>query len=224
MNLLSYQYDPRKHRFPLPNAIWKWDLKPPAFAVLAYLQYRTCRKLGRTTSDEIARRTRMSVDMAQENIDKLVNGGLLTAGLIPVLPDTGNGMFFTLPDELFALDIGPGAIAVYAYLLYCEDRRTHQCHPSYNTISAAVRLAVNTVMKHINKLADRQFISVEHTSYIDRHGMKQKGNNLYTILSIQCAVDAFHRRQLERLEATAKVQRKATQHMAMWTSPPTAPL
>ena len=53
--------------------------------------------------------------------------------------------FFSLPNELFFLDIGHGAITVYAYLLYCEDRRTHQCHPSYRTIAAAVHLTVATV-------------------------------------------------------------------------------
>ena len=83
-----------------------------------------------------------------------------------------SGNFFSLPNELFFLNIGHGVITVYAYLLYCEDRRTHQCHPSYNTISATVGLAVNTVMKHIAKLEDRQFITVEHTSYFDRRGMK----------------------------------------------------
>lgn len=43
--------------------------------------------------------------------------------------------FFSLPNELFFVNIGHGAITVYAYLLYCEDRRTHQCHPSCRTIS-----------------------------------------------------------------------------------------
>ena len=43
---------------------------------------------------------------------------------------SGRGNFFSLPNELFFLNIGHGVITVYAYLLYCEDRRTHQCHPS----------------------------------------------------------------------------------------------
>lgn len=97
--------------------------------------------------------------------------------------------FPSLPSELFFLNIGHGAITVYAYLLYCEDRRTHRCHPSYRTILDAVHLAVSTVIKHVAKLADRQFITVKNTSYIDRHGMKWNGNNLYTILPIQTAMD-----------------------------------
>ena len=85
----------------------------------------------------------------------------------------------------------------------------HQCHPSYNTISASTGLAVNTVMKHINKLAERQFIAVERTSYIDSNGLKWNGNNLYTIMPIQQAADAFYQQQLDRLESTAERQRVA---------------
>ena len=114
---------------------------------------------------------------------------------------SGRGNFFSLPNELFFLNIGHGVITVYAYLLYCEDRRTHQCHPSYRTISDVVHLTVSTVMKHITKLADRQFITVESTSYIDKRGMKWNGNNLYTILPIQMAMDYCYQQQLLRLEA-----------------------
>lgn len=111
-------------------------------------------------------------------------------------------IFLNYPEnlQLFFLNTGHGAITVYAYLLYCEDRRTHQCHPSYRTISAAVHLTVSTVMKHITKLADRQFITIENTSYIDRHGMKQNGNNLYTILPIQSAMDHCYHQQMLRLK------------------------
>ena len=202
--------DVSKSRFALPNAIWTRNLKPPAFAVLAYLQYRHCRKFGGSaTAEELAGLTLMSVEMAQSSVEALSKAGLLTADLVPILPGMGNGKFFSIPDEVFHLKLGHGAIAVYAYLLCCEDRRTHQCHPSYNTISAATGLAVNTVMKHISKLADRQFISVERTSYIDAKGMKWNGNNCYIILPIQQAADAFYQRQLEELALAAERQRVA---------------
>ena len=210
MNLPSMKSDVSRRRFSLPNEIWKWNLKPPAFAVLAYLQYRRCREFGRAvTPEELAEETRMSVDLAQASVEALTEKGLLTADLLPILPGTGERNFFSIPDEVFHLGLGYGALTVYAYLLYCEDRRTHQCHPSYTTISSAVGLAVNTVMKHINKLAERQYITVERTSYMDAKGMKWNGNNLYTILPIQQAADAFYRRQLERLEQVAVQQRVA---------------
>ena len=64
-------------------------------------------------------------------------------------------------------------------------------------------------MKHINKLAERQFITVEHTTYMDANGMKWNGNNLYTILPIQQAADAIYQRQLDRLDLAAQQQRIA---------------
>lgn len=210
MNLFPYQRDITRSRFPLPNEIWKWKLKSPAFAVLAYLQYRHCRKFGGTaTPEELAEHTRMSVEMAQSSVESLLHNGLLTVDLIPNLSDAHGGKFFTMPDEVFHLGLGHGALAVYAYLLCCEDRRTHQCHPSYNTISSTVGLAVNTVMKHINKLAERRFITVERTTYMDANGMKWNGNNLYTILPIQQAAEAFYQRQLDRLEQSVNRQQAA---------------
>ena len=29
--------DPRHYRFPLPNAVWEYDLKPTEFVILSYL-------------------------------------------------------------------------------------------------------------------------------------------------------------------------------------------
>ena len=67
----------------------------------------------------------------------------------------------------------------------------------------------NTAMKSIGILLDAGLINMEHSRYFDQRGMKWKGNNLYTILPTQRAVDAFHQRQLDRLELDAK--RKHTQ-------------
>ena len=41
--------------------------------------------------------------------------------------------YFPLPNEVFALGLSPGALAVYSYLMYIEDRTTYQCHASYRT-------------------------------------------------------------------------------------------
>ena len=43
---------------------------------------------------------------------------------------------FLLPNELFCLGLETGEIAVYSYLLRCEDRKTYQCWPSYQTSAA----------------------------------------------------------------------------------------
>ena len=147
--------------------------------------------------------------MAEKQLDTLVKRNLISPQMVPVFSRKHAGKFFSLPNEIFSLDLGHGAITVYAYLLYCEDRSSHQCHPSYNTISATVGLAVNTVMKHIAKLEDRQFITVERTSYFDRQGMKWNGNNCYTILPIQEAVDHSYERQMVKLEEVTERQRVA---------------
>ena len=202
--------DVSKYRFALPNDIWTRTLKPPAFAVLAYLQYRHCRRFSSViTLEELAEGIRMSIETAKACVETLINHKLLTVDLVPILPNIKGGKFFTVPDEVFYLGLSHGAITVYAYLLCCEYRRTHQCHPSYKTISTAVGLSINTVMKHISTLADKRLITVERTSYIDNKGMKWNGNNLYTILPIQQVVDAFYQQQLDRLENTAERQRVA---------------
>ena len=207
MSFFFNQPDPKRRRFPIPNGVWKWELKPQGFAILAYLCYLHvyCNKNALPSADEIASQLHMSKDMAVKQIAELNRRGLLDQHMVPILKSNSKN-FFSLPNELFFMNIGHGAITVYAYLLYCEDRRTHQCHPSYRTISAAVHLTVSTVMKHITKLADRQFITIENTSYIDKHGMKQNGNTLYTILPIQAAMDHCYQQQMLRLEERQRWQ------------------
>ena len=44
------------------------------------------------------------------------------------------GHYFLLPNEIFTLGLSPGELSVYAYLMFCEDRETHQCWPSIGRI------------------------------------------------------------------------------------------
>lgn len=115
--------------------------------------------------------------------------------------------YFTLPNEIFSLGLEAGTIAVYGYLLRCEDRRTHQCWPSYKTIGAAVRLSRNTVKKHVAELERKRLITTEPTTVIRQDGRKQNGNLLYTIRPIQDARDYFHQQQLEQLEMYVQRQK-----------------
>lgn len=39
MSFFFNQPDPKRRRFPIPNGVWKWELKPQGFAILAYLCY-----------------------------------------------------------------------------------------------------------------------------------------------------------------------------------------
>ena len=109
--------------------------------------------------------------------------------------------YFPLPNEIFCLDLSAGEIAVYAYLMYCEDRKTFQCHPSYKTIGNAVGLSKNTVKKHIDGLVEKQLITTETTTVITKKGQKHNGTMLYTIRPIQEAVEHRYQQQLAHLEA-----------------------
>ena len=73
--------------------------------------------------------------------------------------------YFPLPNEVFALGLSPGALAVYSYLMYIEDRTTYQCHASYKTIGKAVNMSPNTVRKYVTELVERGLIQTEHTTH-----------------------------------------------------------
>lgn len=119
--------------------------------------------------------------------------------------------YFPLPNVIFSLSLSPGEIAVYSYLLYCEDRKTYQCHPSYKTIGRAVGMSINTVQKYITKLCEKGFISIENTSVITKSGQKRNGTLRYTIRPIQNAVDVYYQRQLQKLEINVAKSRLIAQ-------------
>ena len=102
-----------------------------------------------------------------------------------------NKHYYLVPNEVFNLGLSSHEIAVYNYLLRCEDRRTYQCHPSYRTIGRAVRLSENTVRKYVA-------------------GLEEKGL-IYTIRPIQEALELNYQRQFlqaERDMERAKVEKR----------------
>ena len=107
---------------------------------------------------------------------------------------------FTLPNELFSLELNSAEISIYAYLLYCEDRKTHQCWPSYKTISKAVDLSLKTVKKYVTELVEKGLISTENTTVITKKGIKRNGSLRYTIRPIREAVEQHEQKQLRQLE------------------------
>ena len=68
MNTLFRLRDSKQCRFQMPNDVWKWELKPQGFAILAYLCYlhTHCKNFAVPGADEIAVQLHMSVDMAME--------------------------------------------------------------------------------------------------------------------------------------------------------------
>lgn len=182
--------DPRHYRFPLPNAVWEYKLRPVEFVILSYLCYQTAHGRGETVGTKaVADALHLSVVTVEKYLAALKDKGVLSW-------ERGPGKFFSLPNEIFLLDLPPSAFVVYACLLTCEDRRTHRCHPSYRTMARMTGLALNTVVKSVGVLLDKRLIAAEYTHWFNAQGLKRKGNNVYTVLPIQFAVGEFHQRQL----------------------------
>ena len=114
-----------------------------------------------------------------------------------------------MPNEIFSLGLNHGEIAVYTYLMFCEDRTTFQCYPSYNTIGNALKMSKKTVMKYVKSLEDKCLIATEHTTVTLKSGKKQNGNLLYTIQPIREAKDYFYRRQMMKLEFNLRNKNQA---------------
>jgi len=68
------------------------------------------------------------------------------------------GNYFMVPNAIFHLDLHRTAIAIYAYLMRIEDRRTYQCVASYSTIARYLSTAPNTVAKYVRTLEERSLI------------------------------------------------------------------
>ena len=109
------------------------------------------------------------------------------------------GRFFLLPNEIFTLGLSPGELSVYAYLMFCEDRETHQCWPSIGKICQHTGMSANTVAKYIRQLEERQLINVEPTKVSTKEGMVRNGTLLFTIRPIQEAVNYKLEKELAAL-------------------------
>ena len=207
-------WDSKRRRFSMPNEIWDQKLGPIEFTIFSYLCYHQSHNPPAQITLQIIVNSVHSTEITvKKYIESLIDKELITDGwlLASSLQCNSCKNFFTLPNEIFLLKLPPSAFMVYAYLLLIEDRKTHTCHPSYNTIAAETSLSKNTALKSIDILLEVGLITVKPSSYFDRHGMKWKGNNLYTILPIHSAMDTFHQRQLRQLEIDVAKSRLAAQ-------------
>ena len=112
---------------------------------------------------------------------------------------------------MYAIQIVHYEIAVYNYLLRCEDRRTYQCHPSYRTIGRAVQLSENTVRKYVAGLEEKGLIRTEPSTIITKDGRVRNGSLIYNIRPIQEALEQNYQRQFRQAEESverAKVQKR----------------
>lgn len=117
--------------------------------------------------------------------------------------------YFPLPKEIFSLGLSAAEIAIYAYLLFCEDRQTFQCWPSYRKIGEAVDLSPNTIRKYIRSLEERGLIVTEPTTVTTKDGGNRNGNLRFTIWPIQAALQQDYDRQMQKLTEDAARQKYA---------------
>ena len=108
--------------------------------------------------------------------------------------------FFPMPQKIFNLGMNAGEIAVYAYLMFRENRKTYQCYPSYRSIGEAVGMSRNTVKKHVDSLVEKRLIYTEPTTVTLQDGTKRNGSLLYTIRPIQEAKEYFVEQQAKANE------------------------
>ena len=108
--------------------------------------------------------------------------------------------YYPLPKVLCQLGLSPGEIAVYSFLMYCENRTTYQCYPSYRTIGEAVGMSRNTVKKHVDSLVEKRLIYTEPTTVTLQDGTKRNGSLLYTVRPIQEAKEYFVEQQAKANE------------------------
>lgn len=117
------------------------------------------------------------------------------------------GEYFPLPKAIFNLNLSTGEIAVYAFLMYCEDRKTFQCHPSYATIGSATGMSKNTVKKYVDSLEKKGFICTEPTKVKTKDGRVHNGSLLYTLQPIGPIEDAHFERQIALATARLNIQK-----------------
>ena len=106
------------------------------------------------------------------------------------------------------MGLSPGELSVYAYLIFCEARETHQCWPSIGRICQHTGMSANTVAKYIRQLEEKRLIDTEPTKVKTKAGLVRNGNLLYTIRPIQEAVNYKLEKDLAALPEQKRPRKK----------------
>ena len=125
--------DPRHYRFPIPNVVWEYKLKPIEFVLLSYLCCRHSHGSTNVSPEMVAKGIHMTAVTVKKYLAGLVGRKLITDeewSLAPTFQHAGDRKFFTLPNEIFLLNLPPSAFMVYAYLLLIEDRKRTPAIPA----------------------------------------------------------------------------------------------
>ncbi|MEE3427749.1 MAG: helix-turn-helix domain-containing protein [Ruminococcus sp.] len=186
-----------KNYYPVPNDIFDIGLNPSEIVLYALFIKFDKMNHGFCCTDFLTIKGHIS--LSDKTIKKYISS--LENKRIIKIESTKDGMkvsfnkrdmnknYFLLPNEVFFMELSSGEIAVYAFLLKCEDKKTYQCYPSYRTIGNNIGASINSVKKYVEALERKNLISTESTSIMRRDFLKLNGNLLYTINPI---VDAYN--------------------------------
>lgn len=118
------------------------------------------------------------------------------------------GRFFLLPNAVFTLGLCPGEMTLYAYLIYCEDRQTHQCWPSIGWICQYTGMSANTIAKYIRQPEEKRLINTEPTKVRTKSGEVRNSTLLFTIRLIREAVNYKLERDLAALPVPKRLKKR----------------
>lgn len=113
--------------------------------------------------------------------------------------------YFSLPNEILDFGLHSTAIAIYAYLMRSENRKTYDCFPFYGTIGKATGVKSSmTVTKYVRELEEKHLITTEQRKTPVDDGVVRNSTLRYHIRPVQEALDFRNQTQLQELERMAE--------------------
>ena len=88
--------DPRHYRFPLPNAVWGYKLKPIEFVILSYLCCQHSHGGANLSPEIIAKSVHMTIGTVKKYLASLIGRGLITSEYAPTFQCADGKKFFTI--------------------------------------------------------------------------------------------------------------------------------
>ena len=99
--------------------------------------------------------------------------------------------YFQVHNRIFDLGLCAEELAIYLYLVRCEDKKTYTCYPSHATIGSCIGRKANTVQKYVKELEKKRLITTELTMVRVKNGRFCNGSLRYTIRPIQDVIDYY---------------------------------